>query len=188
MTGVNFCLADASNNVSAIKIGTTIWFDGSTTIHPFTCTATIVNSQLDGPQVGEQDEILNALLKKEFSNYVAYVPVKQIRSNDRDMDQNMYKALKAEKYPEICFSMQDYQVGNLSGLGERPVTISGILTIAGRANQIVLNARVTPHGQGFRIKGTFELLMKDYGIEPPSFMFVINVDNKILVHFDVGLN
>jgi hypothetical protein len=110
------------------------------------------------------------------------VPSLTLKSTKEGLDKNMYKALKADKYPEITFSMKRLEgaPGSLKAVGT--------LTIAGVEREVMLPLKTTRKGDGLAVSGELDVLMTDYGIAPPKAMMgMVKADPKIKITFDVLL-
>jgi len=119
----------------------------------------------------------------QLVSMVVSVPSESLKSGKSGMDKNAYSALKTDKNKQITFQ---FSSGKIEGKSIRCV---GSLTIAGTTKQIDVDATYTilPDGS-IQCKGSKTLAMKDYNVEPPSFMFgTVNTGNEITVSFEVVL-
>ena len=111
------------------------------------------------------------------------VPAESLKSGKGGMDKNAYSALKTDKYEQITFQLTS---GKIDG---KTIRCQGSLTIAGTTRQIEVEANYTisPNGS-IQCKGSKKIEMRDYNVEPPSFMFgSVTTGNEITVSFDVTL-
>jgi len=170
---------------------------GDSTLHPFSCKSAgiVLSSALDPAVVSAAPDIWNAVLQKNALKQMRLtVPVKTLKSKESALDKNMYKALKAESYPDIVFDLKAYEV--------QPSTItpaafhikaSGTLQVSGGQQTIELHAEAIPEaaghadGQpGLRVQGQYALMMTDYGVKPPTLLMgTIKVKNEVIIHFDL---
>ena len=99
------------------------------------------------------------------------------------MDKNAYSALKTDENKQITFQLTS---GKIEG---KTIRCVGSLTIAGTTKQIDVDATYTILSDGsIQCKGSKKLAMRDYNVEPPSFMFgTVTTGNEITVSFDVVL-
>ena len=69
------------------------------------------------------------------------------------------------------------------------VLVSGKLSVAGARKTVSMYVSlVRGEGAAVRALGTTELLMTDFGVEPPSMMFgVLKTDDKIVINFNLSL-
>lgn len=114
---------------------------------------------------------------------VVSVPSESLKSGKSGMDKNAYSALKTDKNKQITFQ---FTSGKIEG---KTIRCVGSLTIAGTTKQIDLEATYTILSDGsIQWKGSKKLAMRDYNVEPPSFMFgTVTTGNDITVSFDVVL-
>ena len=119
----------------------------------------------------------------QLVSMVVSVPSESLKSGKSGMDKNAYSALKTDKNKQITFQLAS---GKIEG---KTIRCVGSLTIAGTTKQIDVDATYTilPDGS-IQCKGSKKLAMRDYNVEPPSFMFgTVNTGNEITVSFEVVL-
>lgn len=108
------------------------------------------------------------------------LPVKSLKSGKSAMDKNTYEALVEDKYPSIKFEMTEFisVKGNV-------VQIKGKLTIAGSSKTIPLEATYTQNSSVISFKGSFDILLTDYKVEPPTAVFgTIKTGNELTLKFE----
>jgi polyisoprenoid-binding protein YceI len=117
------------------------------------------------------------------------VPVAELSSGERGLDDNMRKALKGGQYKQIRFQMDSYDVQAPRGSGGMlTVVLHGRLSLAGVERKIDVGASGVRVVDGIRISGSKDLLMTDYQIKPPTMMLgAIKTKNLITVKFDATL-
>jgi len=117
------------------------------------------------------------------------VSSKALKSGKDAMDKNAYKALKADKNPNISASLKSAEVTTKDN---KTYMIKAIvkLTIAGKTLETELNATAKYiNDNSYSISGEKKISMKEYGMEPPSFMLgAVKTGNDVNIHFDVVLN
>lgn len=80
------------------------------------------------------------------------------------MDNKAYKALKADKQPNITFTAASLPIGKTN--------VSGKLTIAGVTRNVSFPVNVVKNGNSYTITGSESLKMSEYGMETPGFLGV----------------
>jgi polyisoprenoid-binding protein YceI len=111
------------------------------------------------------------------------VPVAQLDCGNKTMNEHMRKALKADKFQQISWTMTSYDVQGSS------VTVDGKLTIAGKENAIQLKGTGTADNGVIRFKGSKQFKMTEYGVKPPSLMLgTMKVGDPVTVSFDLVLS
>lgn len=97
-----------------------------------------------------------------------------LTTDDEDQDRLMRERyLEVERYPFICFVPDQVQMEMPAappGQGY-PVTARGALRLHGRTQPISLSATMTLEGDELRVVGKKRLLLADYGIPVPTFLF-----------------
>ena len=108
-----------------------------------------------------------------------------ISSEGATMNNNTYKALKADTYPNILFELVTPVKSISGGPGGQDITARVKLTIAGVTRIEALTVSAMSTGRNNVIfEGSKTLMMTDYNIEPPVALFrTIKTGNEITVHF-----
>ena len=139
---------------------------GTSTVHSWTVTANNMQGSMS-----YTDNIKALGLK---------VPVADIKSErGAAMDKKMHGALKLEQHPEVSFTLGEIDNGN-------GPSIKGKLMIAGVEKSVDLKSEMLAVDKGYRIKGSQEIVLQDFGIDPPTAMFgQIVVGDKVTVNYDL---
>jgi hypothetical protein len=166
-----------------------VWLEGDSTVHRFNADATqfradFVVDSARGP--AEPQELIQA---GRVKNLTIEIPVKTLRSGDTGLDENMVKALKGPDHPVITFHMDSYQaLPEPRSDQELRLKLHGRLQIAGVEKSIELEAQATRTGSGLKVVGSKQLLMSEYGVQPPVLMFgMLKVKDTIVVRFSLDL-
>jgi len=160
----------AQNGTSRISIS------GTSTMHDWTMTSDKATYDAVFENNSQRDQL-------QLISLVVSVPAESLKSGKGGMDKNAYSALKTDKNKQITFQLAS---GKIDG---KTIRCLGTLTIAGTTKQIEVEATYTilPEGS-IQCKGSKKLAMRDYNVEPPSFMFgTVTTGNEITVSFDVTL-
>ncbi len=164
-----------------IDSSSTLELKGTSTLHNFECKSRTIEGSLAVDN--------NAMT---FAEVNVTIPVKGIHSGNSSMDDNMYEALKAKDNPNITFSLISVDTRAIAGQGTptQKDTVRGNLTIAGKTLPVDLVVKVAHSKNGtIGVEGSQDLLMTDFGIEPPSFMFgALKAGNKVTVDFNLILD
>ena len=99
------------------------------------------------------------------------LPVRNLKGQSAGMDNDSYKALKADRYPEIVFQLTSATIEPL-GDHRYVITALGNLTVAGimRAVSMTMDAQIVSDGS-IIFTGAQKLKMSDYNVERPSILF-----------------
>jgi polyisoprenoid-binding protein YceI len=159
-----------------LESSATLWFDGTSTVRGFKCSAKSINASI----VTNAPDVAAATIGDLVDKAAVAIPVSGLDCGNGTMNEHMRKALNAEKYPEIKFVMTGYDVAGVSA------TIKGLLTIAGKENSIEIPANVSPDVGGVRVRATKVIDMTQWGVKPPSLMMgTMKVKPVVSVGFDV---
>jgi len=155
-----------------------VWIEGNSTLHAF--KATTKNWQIKATVVpGKAAKI------GDISDLEVVIPVKSLKSGDGALDGNLYKAMNADKNPNVRFVMSNAKV-NVTPSGDIEVDADGKLTINGTERVTKVTAKGALDGDKLTISGTKEIKMTDFGVKPPELMFgTIKTDNKIIVKYEL---
>jgi polyisoprenoid-binding protein YceI len=114
---------------------------------------------------------------------VVSLPAESLKSGKGAMDKNAYTALKSDKNKQITFQMVS------SKMDGKSIQCIGKLSIAGTTRQTDLEATFTHReDNSLQFKGSKKIVMTDFNVEPPSFMFgSVKTGNEITISFEVTL-
>ena len=164
------------------KNNITISVSGTSTMHDWVMKST------SGDCVATFTEDAKGSLT-DVTAFTFTVSSKALKSGKDGMDKNAYKALKADKNPTITATLKSADV---VAKDAKNYTIKAVvkLTIAGKTLETDLIAQAKHiNDNSYSITGDKKISMKDYGMEPPSFMFgAVKTGNDFTIHFDVVLN
>ena len=112
--------------------------------------------------------------------------VRSIRSDmGKTMDNNTYKALKAEADPEITFRLGDPVTLTAAGGKRGPIALAGQLTLAGVTRPTILwinDFSIWP--DSMRFEGKQSIKMTDFGVKAPSALFgTLKVGPVLTINF-----
>ena len=185
-------LAQAAPGGLALQPGSRLWLTGTSTVHDYKSQA----SQLDvtftcdasrWPAAVTGADAIDGLIRGDGVTAIdVVVGVTGLKSGKDGLDKNMYKALLAEKHPEIRFKVKTYKVGAPGDTAGTSIDAIGTLTVAGVEREITLPAIARREGDTLRLSGSVPLLMTQFGIKPPKMMLgTIKTADKVVVHIDL---
>lgn len=178
--------AKAQSN-SAVRLrlepGSEITIEGTSTLHAFHCKTEKMNAYVDVDPAYTKD--LTKVARPIVSVQVTIV-VRTLTCGNRAMDNNMYATLKADENQVIKYRLSGYDIldGSASGFA---ANTKGTLTIVGKEKAVdfKINASRLAEGKA-TAEGEESLLLTDFGIDPPAFMFGrLKVGNEIKVKFSL---
>ena len=152
--------------ISSKTVKTTV--SGTSTMHDWTMTST--SGTFSGTVAG------NAINNIQYN-----LGAKTLKSGKGAMDSNAYKAMKADKFPNITFTATTVNMGKS--------TITGKLKVTDVIKTVSFPVTVAKSGNSYTITGTETIKMTDYGVTPPSFMMnTVKTGNEIKITVNVTAN
>ena len=162
-----------------------VTIDGTSSLHAFHCKTNKMNAYVDVDPGYTTD--LTKIARPIVSVKVNIV-VRTLSCGNGQMDKNMYNTLKADENPIIKYTMSGYDIldGSASPTAFAAKT-TGTLTISGQEKSVAMKISAERLSDGkATAKGEQAVLMTDFGIKPPSFMFgTLKVGNEIKVKFNL---
>ena len=164
-----------------------LWIEGTSNLHGWSCKATTLDAAIDlDPALAVQ---VASAPPKALKRVQVKVPVRSLKCGHDAMDNNLYKALKADDTPDISYILATFDA--VPGEIKDTFTLHtvGTLSVAGAENKIeidVVAARM-PDGS-VTAKGLVPIKMTDYGIKPPTAIFGrLKTGNDVKVNFELTI-
>lgn len=175
------CLTLGATAQSKLKVNSnsTLMVSGTSTLHDWEIEA----ERIAGSATFYiEDGILN-----KVSDLNIKVKSTDLKSGKSGMDNNTYKALKANDYEYIIFKLTEsnpIKQGN-----EYLVKGKGNLTVAGVTRPIDISSTCQLTGGAIKCKGSYTMKMTDWKVEPPTAMFgTIRTGDEITIDFETTFN
>jgi len=180
--------AGGAQNTARVSVApeSKLWIEGTSTIHDWTCKATTLDAAIDVDAAAVQlAESAPKLLKK----VQVKIPVESLKCGHGGMDNNMYKALKADQTPEISYIMATFEAVAADEKNDFTLRTVGTLSLAGKENPVTVEVQAHRLADGtIKATGTVPVKMTDYGIQPPTAVFGrIKAGNDVKVKFELTL-
>ena len=160
-----------NNGLSSIEI------DGTSNVHDWTEVVETIKGSADATFSG--NDLTN------LSSLEITIPVKSIKSGKSTMDKNTYKAMDANKYPDVNFNLKS---ASISG---NKVLCTGNLTIAGKTQSVTVTTtyKVVPAKKQLILSGSYKMKMTSFGIDPPTAMLgAMTTGDDLTIRFNLVLN
>ncbi|MBX5438687.1 MAG: YceI family protein [Thermoflavifilum sp.] len=153
---------------------------GTSTLHDWSMKSNDVRLSVIFTEDGEHQ--INGL-----NQLTLLIPVNSLKSTEGSMmDNKAYKALKAEKYPQISFKSTQAHVKKTGNSYQ--INATGNLTIAGVTRTVTVNAVcVINNDRQLTCSGEKAIDMTDYHVSPPTFMGLMKTGKEITIQFQVDL-
>jgi polyisoprenoid-binding protein YceI len=163
-----------------------LWVEGTSTVRSYTCSATKVDGTVgfQGEPGASLEEVGRAVDAVEIE-----VPVAALDCRNGTMNEHMRKALKAADNPVIRYRMTSREIAPRADSSGLTAKLTGTLSMAGREREIEMTADAVQEANGrYRVTGSEELRMTEFGIKPPSLMLgTLKVHDKVVVRYEVVL-
>jgi polyisoprenoid-binding protein YceI len=115
------------------------------------------------------------------------VPVRSMDCGHSRMNDDLYRALKADSFPAIRYELTSYVI-DVPGADSDSVLIHsvGSITVAGRTQRVEIPVRAERRINGLVAgQGSVRILMTDFGIKPPTAFFgAIRAKNALEVRIE----
>lgn len=154
---------------------------GGSNVHDWSCSGSKFDAAIE----------LDADPSKPISKVVVSIPTKSVKCGKDKMDENMYKALKADQFPTIKYELTSYTLDPSKTTATGFVALTkGELTVAGTTAKVEIPVTATRKDGGQIVgEGTLKMLMTDVGIKPPTALLgTKRTKNEITISFQVLLD
>lgn len=160
--------------------------DGSSNVKDWEATVTEINGTLE--LEGIEDISAQTLTPEIFKSLSLVIPVDGIDAESGGLKKNIHKYLNKDDYPNITFELSS--VTNVTEQSDGSLLIggSGAITVSGDEQNVEMQVTASIENGAIRFTGEKQLLMTDFGIDPPTAVFgTIRSKNEIIISFDVTL-
>ena len=178
-----------AQSASAIRLrldpASEVTIEGTSSMHAFHCKTNKIMAYVD-VDPGYTKDLTK--IARPIASVKVNIVVRTLTCGNGQMDKNMYSTLDADKNPIIKYTMSGYDI--LDGSAKPTAFVAkttGTLVISGQEKVISMkiNAERLSDGKA-TAQGEENVLMTDFGIQPPSFMFgTLKVGNEIKVKFNL---
>lgn len=139
---------------------------GTSTLHKWSMDAQTFTGDAAFGFNDANNHQLDSLTALSFS-----LQVKDLKSDEKMLDKNAYKALKTDEYKDIVYKLTSAKVFPGGKDKRHLVKTVGNLTIAGVTNEVAMDVYcVLNRDATITCTGSEKLKMTDYEVKPPSFM------------------
>jgi polyisoprenoid-binding protein YceI len=189
----------ASDSASTFELklleNSKLWLEGDSSIHAFESFAEELNlnSEVSLKANASVADSVTATASLEdqaaVSSLTLTIPIKEMKSPTPGLSKQMHKTLKYKEHPNIVFSLGNYSVApNPTNSALYVINVKGTVSLAGAAKELELSMQGKPANDHVVVSGEAELLMTDFGIEPPTLMFgKIKVVDEIIIKWELAL-
>jgi len=112
----------------------------------------------------------NSTELKDINSLTVTLPTTSLKSKEKAMDNNVYSALKADKYKDIIYKITSANIQPKQNNKYQVKTV-GNLTVAGVTRQVNVDVYCQINDdQSITCSGNEKLKMTDYQVKPPTFL------------------
>ena len=178
-----------AQSASAIRLrldpASELTIEGTSSLHAWHCKTNKINAYVD-VDPGYTKDLTK--IARPIASVKVNIVVKTLTCGNEQMDRNMYGTLKADENQLIKYTLSGYDIldGSASPSSFAAKT-SGTLVVAGQEKPIAMKISAERLSDGKAVaRGEQTLLMSDFGIKPPNFMFgTLKVGDEIKVKFNL---
>jgi polyisoprenoid-binding protein YceI len=171
----------------AVAPDSKLWIEGTSNLHGWSCKATTLDAavELDAATANE----VAVAPPKSLKRVQVKVPVKSIKCGHGGMDDNLYKALKADESPDISYIMATFDAAPGEAKDSFTLHTVGTLTVAGKENNLTMDVIATRMPDGtVKATGMVPIKMTDYGIKPPTAIFGrLKTGDEVKINFELSV-
>lgn len=162
---------------------------GSSNVHDWACKSTTFQAAIE-LESSYQTRPMTELVRP-ITTVSVTIPVKSLKCGHGKMDENMYKALNADQFPEIRYVLENYEIdAALSTLDGFAAKTIGNVTVAGKTVRVEMPiTAMRKSGGSMTGEGTLKLKITDFGIKPPvALLGTLRTRDEISIAFQVLLD
>lgn len=162
-----------------VRPASQFWIDGTSTVNSFTCAASAIAGFGSVEEVSAREADLRAEV---------VIPVRAFDCGVRQMNSDLYEALKGKAFPAVRFALRRAEVLRAeAGSDWTQVRVWGTITLAGEQRPVTVTAQGRRLADGrVRVQGRHALRMTDFNIEPPTGLLgLVRAHDDIVVRFDL---
>lgn len=114
--------------------------------------------------IGADDQV------SKLSSFEFNLPVLTLKSGQKKLDKNAYKALKTDEFKEILYKQTQAKIMRFTN-SKSHIKTEGKLTVAGVSKDVIIDLYCFKNKNGsMSCDGNYQINMKDYNVTPPVFM------------------
>ena len=146
---------------------------GTSTVRSWTCTVKGVLAVSSGTGAPAAPGFPNGVQSATLT-----VPVKSFTCPNDEMTQHLFDAMKPDKFPQIVYRLEKYEVTGARAQVKGTITIGGVTAPA----DVPIALKASP--EGVQIEGNTRIDMTKFGIDPPVVMLgLLKVGPQVRIEF-----
>lgn len=162
---------------------------GNSNVHEWACTSSTLNATIVLDSSYDTKPL--TAIAKPITKVVVSIPVKSLKCGHGKMDDNMYKALKANQFPDIKYVLDTYEIDKAKTSADAFSALTkGELTVAGQTKKVEIPiTALRKDGGSMKGEGKVAMKMTDFGIKPPTALLgTLKTKDDITISFAVLLD
>ncbi len=167
MLSVQAVDAQNSDIEFTLDSGHEMLIDGTSNVRDWDADVNTVNATFVLSMFDLSD--LTSLTADHFKTMELSIPVEDIESDSGRLTRNLQDYLEVDDHPLITFKMNGIESVSVDGDSAK-ITANGVINAAGVDHETTMNVTATVNNGKVTFSGTQELLMTDFGIDPPTAM------------------
>ena len=159
-----------------------MWIEGTSNVHDWKMEAMQIDAQIELDAAG-----LAAAPGKMLKSVKLTIPARALKSEHAKMDENARKALKADKNPDIVYTLTTVEAVTAETKDGFTLKTAGTLQIAGVENAVNADIVAIRQADGtIKATGTVPVKMTAFQMKPPTAMLgAIKCGDEVKVKFDL---
>ena len=159
-----------------VQPGSSISFYAQATLHWFTGTSQRPEGEVYADASGVVAGHPNRLT----------IPVASLHTGINARDALMLEFLRSTLHPDITYDVKGFEIlERQSGISEYRLRLIGDLTIRGVTRPAPINVTLKVYDRNVTIIGQYDLRLSDFGMPPPTFLWLFKVDDGITVKWSM---
>ncbi len=151
----------------SLEQGHEMKIDGTSNVRDWDADVKTVNATFILSEFDLSD--LSSLTADHFKTMELSIPVEDIESDSGRLTRNLQGYLEVDDHPVITFKMNGIESVSVNG-NSAEITATGVINAAGVDHETTMNVTATFDNGKVTFSGSQELLMTDFGIDPPTAM------------------
>ncbi len=182
------CHAQTNMEPLDLKLDGKLWIEGTAGMFDYKCD---VQQLSQATRISSTENPRKTIADSQNVDLAFTFPVTSFSCDKESMNEDLYQALKHQSHPTISFRLKHAspakEDSNTVSSSWTPITTHGIMEMAGvkESTNFSIQGKVLGD-QRYQVKGSKQIHMDTYSIEPPSTMGgLVTADKLLSVHFDV---
>lgn len=181
--------AQEMTRFNAVPGKSKVQIDGTSTIHDWIVASQLVGGSIELDSTFPTDPAQQPAAGKVNAKVDVSIPIRQLKSGKKPMDEVMYEAMNQKTFPKIEYHLTEMVLKEVPAAGA-PLQFDtkGELTVSGVTNKVTMPVTMVRIDKTqLRFTGSTALKMTSYGIKPPApkiALGLITTGDDVKITFD----